>query len=163
MGFVMEKFVRQKEEAEKLAAKEAIGIAFIRENRDGKPEVLLVKNGKTGKWYFPGGKVDYEQNEQKFEALKREVEEEIGISDLDLSQISYAKSGLYGGGRTRQNYFIHTYAMDGTNIDPQLQEGDSIVEFVWTDNPFAYDLTDQAKAVLKQGFYINDKFISFKE
>lgn len=47
---------------------------------NSKNQILITQRGDTkfyGKWEFPGGKV--EENEDKFNSIKREILEELGV------------------------------------------------------------------------------------
>lgn len=63
-----------------------VDIALFRKRGDSL-EVLLIKRAKNpfkGKWAFPGGFVD--ENEPLDVAARRELEEETGLSGIDLTQ-----------------------------------------------------------------------------
>ena len=56
--------------------------------KDGDLKVLLIKRKNEpfkGKWAFPGGFVNHE--EQLEDAAKRELEEETGVKDIQLEQL----------------------------------------------------------------------------
>ncbi|MFA5791834.1 MAG: NUDIX hydrolase [Candidatus Paceibacterota bacterium] len=120
-----------------------VGISIFRTNAEGKKEVLLVQ-GPSEKWYFPGGKI---RNGESMKAgLRRELKEELGID--------YA--GSFGA------YFVDSYeikgkrfaianvtALDSLPSEPKMQEGDAIKNFVWTEDPLSFDLTEQAREILK--------------
>lgn len=44
--------------------------------------IAMVRNRKTTLWFFPKGKID--QGEDDEEAARREIEEEAGLTDLEL-------------------------------------------------------------------------------
>lgn len=61
----------------------AIGVSAI--IFDAKEKVLLIKRGQApafGQWHVPGGKL--ESGETMINACRREVEEETGISEIEI-------------------------------------------------------------------------------
>lgn len=57
--------------------------AFI---TDSQNRVLVVKEG-IGSWGLPGGGLDYGELPQ--DCLKREINEELGIKDITIGELSY--------------------------------------------------------------------------
>ncbi|MGB1242502.1 MAG: NUDIX domain-containing protein [Chitinophagales bacterium] len=58
-----------------------------------KRQVLLVKHTYTNDWYLPGGKVD--KNESLIVAVKRELKEEIGITQIEDIEQFYTYSNFF--------------------------------------------------------------------
>ena len=119
-----------------------VGVSFFRTNEKGKKEVLLVK-GKSGQWYFPGGKI--RDGESYDVGLRRELKEELGLEDV----------GEFGG------FFIDSYEINGERFaianttakdelkqEPEIGLKDSVRDFVWTEDPLSLDLTIQTRQIL---------------
>ncbi|MBL7156452.1 MAG: NUDIX hydrolase [Candidatus Pacebacteria bacterium] len=53
--------------------------------KNKKNEVLILKHRKSGKWLLPGGRLN--QKEKWIDGLKREVKEEIGTNDFEITGI----------------------------------------------------------------------------
>lgn len=123
-----------------------VGAFITRTNKEGQPEVLLVQ-GPSGAWYFPGGKI--REGESLKDGLQRELEEELGMKydgafhDLhtDSYQIKEKKLGI-----------VNVTPTDPYEWNPQIQDGDAIKDFVWTKDPLSYDLTAQARVILESKF-----------
>lgn len=67
--------------------------AFIRKNR----QVLVGQRPEghslAGQWEFPGGKIEIGEHPE--EALKRELQEELGI-EADIGQLKYSHTHTFG-------------------------------------------------------------------
>lgn len=77
-----------------------------------KNDILMVKDFMSGKWEFPGGGVEYPENE--LDALNREIFEETGMSVVDtkLSKPFFSLFELFfdlnyqEAWKTNRKYFI---------------------------------------------------------
>lgn len=119
-----------------------VGVCIFRQNMKGEKEVLLVQ-GPSDKWYFPGGKI--RKGETLKQGLIRELKEELGIE----------YSGKFGDFST-DSYTVHEKTLAIANVtllDPLPSEpekqNDAVKQFIWTTQPLSYDLTDQARRTLE--------------
>lgn len=100
-----------------------VGVKCFIFNQD---KLLLLKIGYAHKgWVLPGGAVD--RGEQPLEAVKRELEEEAGIKNIDLE---FIQTGIRhkGSGKVTLYYYLG-YTQDETiTIDDQ-----EIVDGGWFD------------------------------
>ena len=81
---------------------QSAGIVIIRHERD-LPKVLFMRSYSY--WDFPKGGV--EENENKFEAAIREVQEEAGITELEFKWgRTYHETEAYGRTNKTVSYFI---------------------------------------------------------
>lgn len=96
---------------------------------DGAADVLLVK-GKSGAWYFPGGKI--EEGESDVDALLRELSEELGVKFVgkDFDFLSEEEHDTPSGKNRRKiiNYRF-TGKLDDTKLQPRV--GDSVSKVAW--------------------------------
>lgn len=76
----------------------------------------LASAHQGGKWEFPGGKV--ESNESVYEALHRELQEEIAIDVLTCTPLIVIEHD-YGDKKVKLDVFV----VDNFNAEPQAQEG----------------------------------------
>ncbi len=148
--------------SEAIEYKPVVAILMTRDAVSGGKEVLLTKSRKTGKWYYPGGKMDmqldtdgtYKIEDPKL-ALRREFKEELGVElSVDIPRNPTYTEPV----KTEGNfYLVYTYAVDVTDKDLgefTLQEGDTVEEFQWVTSPFDYDLTEVAKnSLIESGLF----------
>jgi mutator protein MutT len=95
---------------------------------DTKSKVLLIKRSSdekkhAGKWAFPGGIVEKNENEES--ALKREVKEEIG---LELKKI-IRKIAEYDYEREGQKVKGESYLIEVESFD--IKTNEEIEDFKW--------------------------------
>ena len=85
-----------------MKKKQSAGIVIIR-YQDGNPKVLFMRSYSY--WDFPKGGV--EDNENKFNAAIREVQEEAGITNLDFKWgRTYHETESYGKSNKTVSYFL---------------------------------------------------------
>lgn len=90
-------------------------------------KVLLVHEKDDAWWSFPGGGIDY--NEDADTALLRELKEELGITESDITsdfQIIHVALGAVVNGVPRANLF---YAI--TVVPEAIRVTNDIVKFDW--------------------------------
>lgn len=109
--------------------------------RDGKVLMGLRNYEKTGPlWTFPGGRCDIGETPEN--ALKREVAEETGITDLIIKELVGEKEGAHtsSNGITDKVFIYHCL----TKQEPTLMEPEKFSEWQWIDpNKFPDNLIDQ--------------------
>ncbi len=107
-----------------------VDIIVIASDRDTK-KVLLIKRKNypfEGKWALPGGFVD--KNENLLTASKRELEEETGLSNIELKQLhAFGEPGRDPRG---WNISICHYGMVNIN-DVNVVANDDASEAQWFD------------------------------
>ena len=93
------------------------------------PKVLLIKRGNEpfkGKWAFPGGFVD--MDEELEDAAARELAEETGLTGVKLQQLrAFGKCGRDPRGRNISVVFI------GITKNTRVKGGDDAAEAKWFD------------------------------
>ncbi len=93
------------------------------------PRVLLIKRGNEpfkGKWAFPGGFVD--MDEELEDAAARELAEETGLTGVKLTQLqAFGKCGRDPRGRNISVMFI------GVTKNTNVKGGDDAAEAKWFD------------------------------
>ncbi|MCX5632602.1 MAG: NUDIX hydrolase [Phycisphaerae bacterium] len=114
------------------------------------PRLLLIKRGNEpfkGKWAFPGGFVD--MDEELEDAAARELAEETGLTGVKLTQLrAFGKCGRDPRGRNISVMFI------GITKDSKIKGGDDAAEAKWFDinnlPPLAFDHNDVAMIAIKR-------------
>lgn len=114
---------------------------------------LLTRRGARmkdhpGQWAFPGGRVD--TGETPEEAARREVEEEVGLSDLELL-------GRLDDYPTRSGYVITPFVFwAGADADPIPEPGEvqsihriGITELVRADSPRFVSIPESDRPVIQ--------------
>ena len=93
------------------------------------PKLLLIKRGNEpfkGKWAFPGGFVD--MDEELEDAAARELVEETGLTGVKLTQLqAFGKCGRDPRGRNISVMFI------GITNNNKIKGGDDAAEAKWFD------------------------------
>lgn len=135
----------------------AVGPAFPRVGvgavvvHDGR--VLLVRRGKEplrGRWVVPGGTV--EAGETLQEALVREVREETGLTVRPGEVVFVFDRILREEGEVRYHYVIVDYLCEYVSGTPRPGSDAEEVALVPPDALGAYDIPEQALAVVLDGF-----------
>ena len=98
--------------------------------RDNK--MLLISTKTTGKWFFPGGKV--ELGESLEETLSREVHEETGVTIANI-RFLYFKEGLFYYNQGYQSFsFAHTAEFVSEDLVANNPDAEDEAEhFEWVD------------------------------
>ena len=66
-----------------LLRRPVVGIAAVATTRDGR--ILLIRRADTGTWALPGGTLEW--GETLHSAINREMEEEGGITELEVGRV----------------------------------------------------------------------------
>jgi len=115
------------------------------------PKVLLIKRANEpfkGKWAFPGGFVD--MDEELEDAAARELAEETGLAGVKLEQLyTFGRCGRDPRGRNITVAFI------GVTKDNQIKSGDDAAEARWFDinklpPNMAFDHNDVAAVAIEK-------------
>ncbi len=133
----------RKVEVENEILDTVVGVSIFRTNTEGKREVLLVQ-GPSGLWYFPGGKI--RKGESLKTGLKRELKEELGIDYTGKFGSFFVDSYEIKG---KKLAIANVTALDSFSGEPQIQKGDAVRDFVWTEDPLGFELTEQSRVVLE--------------
>ena len=97
----------------------------------GRTKVLLIQRGNEpfkGQWAFPGGFVDMDEDLKV--AAARELEEETGITGIELKQMhTFGKPGRDPRGRNIT--IVYMAILNGP--EPKAQSGDDAAKAEWFD------------------------------
>jgi len=121
---------------------------------EGKAKVLLIKRKKEpfkGKWAFPGGFV--EMDEELEEAVARELAEETGLCGVKLEQMrTFGRCGRDPRGRQISIAFMGMVEDE----QPNIKAGDDAAEARWFDVDqlpgMAFDHNEMANMAIKKLF-----------
>ena len=89
-------------------------------------KILLVKDPK-GVWEMPGGRIEH--NEEPEQALRRELKEELGWSNVDIKNIVDSWSFSSEVDNTKYHFIILTYACDSS--EEVIKENEEYTEYRW--------------------------------
>lgn len=110
-------------------------------------KILLVKDPK-GVWELPGGRINH--NEEPDQALKRELQEELGWSKVDIKDIvdSWSFSSEVNG--TSYHFIVLTYAC--VSYEDRIKENDEYTEYRWipVDEIDSLNMRDGYKQSIKK-------------
>lgn len=119
----------------------AVTVDMVLFTREKNPRILLIKRKNPpfqDHWALPGGFMDYEEEIE--DAAYRELEEETGITGIQLEQIhAFGKVGRDPRGRTVS--IVYRAVVDPSTVS--VQAGDDAKEAEWFDirklPPLAFD------------------------
>ena len=101
--------------------------------KNAKGEVLFLKH-RGGKWLFPGGRLKV--GEKWIDGLHREVEEETGIKNFEITKVLEVDSWDHGG---EPHYGVFFLAETGTT---EVTLSDEHIDSLWTADPDQIDKLD---------------------
>ena len=110
------------------------GVILFYRNKTENPEVLLIKNKKSGLWGFPKGHL--EKGESLIEAAMREVKEEVGLGLSTLDKDLCYNSEYFDDNNDRKKvvYFIK----ETRKFTPKLNN--EIEDYMWAKTEKAYKI-----------------------
>lgn len=91
-----------------------------------KNEALIVKHS-SGKWLIPGGRIDEQEN--WLDSLKREVKEETGFEDFEITGIIEVSSWI-----NQEEPLYAVYFKGRIRGDVTVVPGNEITDFAWVKN-----------------------------
>ena len=114
-------------------------VAMIRSRVDPSLWLAVSRKNNPNDWGLPGGKVDPDETSQQ--AIRREVMEETGITDLDFRWgFDYRDTPPYGRGKVARYYVAETAEHHVTlPVNPALGRAEH-EEFRWVTRAAARDL-----------------------
>lgn len=118
-------------------------------NFDDDLKILLIKRGNDpfkGSWALPGGYV--EEGETISQAAHRELEEETGITDVELSQM-----GTYGDPGRDPRGWTATVVFMGHVADMEANAGDDAKEAKW------FSMKELPELAFDHGKILQDLFV----
>ncbi len=140
-----------------IAFEKSVGAVVFRVV-DGKTEFLLIKY-RNGHWEFPRGKVEDGETEQ--DTMRREIEEETGISQLrvikefrESIRFSYKAHGQERIDRTKNKncIYIHKkavfYLVEATDEDITISHEHQEFQWLMFDEGYKRLTFENAKSIL---------------
>ena len=88
--------------------------------------ILLVKDPK-GVWELPGGRINH--GEEPKEALRRELNEELGWSKIDIKNIIDSWSFSSKVNNTHYHFIVLIYAC--TSDEENIKKNDEYIQYQW--------------------------------
>ncbi len=94
---------------------------------ENKLKEILILRHLTGNWLLPGGKIN--KGENWLEGLKRELNEELGISNFKIRAIVDVDSWL----ENERGYLVITYLIE-LSYDPQIKLSEEHDKYEWVNS-----------------------------
>ncbi len=106
----------------------AVGAVLLRESRNSRLEVLLIRK-RRGMWTLPKGRVKRGESEEQ--AVQRELFEETGLNGKVVEAISQSFYDVHKQGRRRHKTVVY-YLVWGTTgeLRPGVAEGITAVRWM---------------------------------
>lgn len=140
------KIMKEQIETDKEPKIISSGVILFYRNKTENPEVLLIKNKKSGLWGFPKGHV--ENKETLIETAIREVKEEIGLEINHLEEKPCFKSKYIDDNNNNKRVFYFLKKIN--KIVPQLNT--EIEDYMWVNLEKAYEILvfPELKKIIKK-------------